>query len=79
MPTTHVEPSSGELLQDIANSLLKARKVVVVTGAGISTNSGIPVRERDSCSVPLCRAAREPFTNNAAIDRTFDLKMDYTR
>lgn len=43
MPTTHVEPSSGEHLQDIANTLLKARKVVVVTGAGISTNSGIPV------------------------------------
>ncbi|KAK8146420.1 hypothetical protein G3M48_003163 [Beauveria asiatica] len=42
MPTAHVEPSSGELLQDIAESLLKARKIVVVTGAGISTNSGIP-------------------------------------
>ncbi|KAK3938704.1 NAD-dependent histone deacetylase HST3 [Diplogelasinospora grovesii] len=42
MPTTHVEPSSDSLLQDIANSLGKARKVVVITGAGISTNSGIP-------------------------------------
>ncbi|OAA69726.1 Sir2 family protein [Cordyceps fumosorosea ARSEF 2679] len=42
MPTVHVEPSSGEHLQDIADSLLKARKIVVVTGAGISTNSGIP-------------------------------------
>ncbi|KAM3508797.1 hypothetical protein MY11210_006583 [Beauveria gryllotalpidicola] len=42
MPTAHVGPSSGELLQDIAESLLKARKIVVVTGAGISTNSGIP-------------------------------------
>lgn len=43
MPTTHVQPNSSEDLQQIANSLLKARKVVVVTGAGISTNSGIPV------------------------------------
>jgi hypothetical protein len=43
MPTTHVGPESQEALQDIANGLLKARKVVVVTGAGISTNSGIPV------------------------------------
>jgi NAD-dependent histone deacetylase SIR2 len=43
MPTVHVEPQSTQLLQDIANSLAKARKVVVVTGAGISTNSGIPV------------------------------------
>ncbi|KPM38282.1 hypothetical protein AK830_g8288 [Neonectria ditissima] len=42
MPTTHVRPDSHEQLQGIANALLKARKVVVVTGAGISTNSGIP-------------------------------------
>ncbi|KAL0466307.1 hypothetical protein QR685DRAFT_451054 [Neurospora intermedia] len=42
MPTTHVEPNSEALLQEIANSLYKARKVVVITGAGISTNSGIP-------------------------------------
>lgn len=48
MPTAHVEPSSGELLQDIADSLLKARKIVVVTGAGISTNSGIPVCSSNS-------------------------------
>lgn len=43
MPTTHVEPDSESLLQDIANSVWKSRKVVVITGAGISTNSGIPV------------------------------------
>ncbi|KAK3306345.1 uncharacterized protein B0T15DRAFT_138083 [Chaetomium strumarium] len=42
MPTTHVEPGCDPLLQDIANALWKARKVVVITGAGISTNSGIP-------------------------------------
>ncbi|KAM0425085.1 hypothetical protein ACHAPT_009645 [Fusarium lateritium] len=42
MPTTHVGPESQDALQDIANGLLKARKVIVVTGAGISTNSGIP-------------------------------------
>ncbi|KAH7171309.1 SIR2 superfamily [Dactylonectria macrodidyma] len=42
MPTTHVQPDSHEDLQGIANALLKARKIVVVTGAGISTNSGIP-------------------------------------
>ncbi|KAL6412097.1 NAD-dependent histone deacetylase HST3 [Ilyonectria robusta] len=44
MPTTHVQPDSHEELQGIANALLKARKVVVVTGAGISTNSGIPAQ-----------------------------------
>ncbi|KAJ9142821.1 hypothetical protein NKR19_g7091 [Coniochaeta hoffmannii] len=42
MPTVHVTPGSDLLLQDIANALHKAKKVVVVTGAGISTNSGIP-------------------------------------
>ena len=42
MPTIHVAPDAGHL-QDISNHLFKARKVIVVTGAGISTNSGIPV------------------------------------
>ncbi|KAF4966255.1 hypothetical protein FSARC_6054 [Fusarium sarcochroum] len=42
MPTTHVSPESQDDLREIANGLLKARKVIVVTGAGISTNSGIP-------------------------------------
>lgn len=44
MPTQHVEPETDEHLRDVANALLKAKKVVVITGAGISTNSGIPVR-----------------------------------
>jgi NAD-dependent SIR2 family protein deacetylase len=43
MPTINVGPSSGEELQQIADALGKSRKVVVVTGAGISTNCGIPV------------------------------------
>jgi len=43
MPTTHVKPTADELLQQIADALWKARKILVVTGAGISTNSGIPV------------------------------------
>ncbi|OLN87582.1 NAD-dependent histone deacetylase HST3 [Colletotrichum chlorophyti] len=42
MPTTQVTPSEDLLLQGIADALFKARKVVVITGAGISTNSGIP-------------------------------------
>lgn len=43
MPTIHVQAGSAAQLQEIADSLWKAKKVVVVTGAGISTNSGIPV------------------------------------
>ncbi|KAI1206089.1 DHS-like NAD/FAD-binding domain-containing protein [Annulohypoxylon truncatum] len=42
MPILEVKPTSSELLQHVANSLGKARKVVIITGAGISTNSGIP-------------------------------------
>ncbi|KAL0945002.1 Hst3 protein [Colletotrichum truncatum] len=42
MPTTQVTPTADVLLQGIADALFKARKVVVITGAGISTNSGIP-------------------------------------
>ncbi|KAI3391601.1 hypothetical protein diail_7059 [Diaporthe ilicicola] len=42
MPTIHVQADSAGHLQEIADSLWKAKKVVIVTGAGISTNSGIP-------------------------------------
>ncbi|ROW16622.1 hypothetical protein VPNG_01637 [Cytospora leucostoma] len=42
MPTVHVQAGSSADLQEIADSLFKAKKVVVITGAGISTNSGIP-------------------------------------
>ncbi|KAF3065970.1 NAD-dependent histone deacetylase HST3 [Daldinia childiae] len=42
MTILQVTPNSSELLQDVANSLGKAKKVVIITGAGISTNSGIP-------------------------------------
>ena len=43
MPTINVAPDSTTELQEIAEILVKSRKVVVVTGAGISTNCGIPV------------------------------------
>ena len=42
MPYT--EPGSSRDLQMIANYLALAQKVVVITGAGISTEAGIPVR-----------------------------------
>ncbi|KAJ1331943.1 NAD+-dependent protein deacetylase SIR2 [Microdochium nivale] len=42
MPTLQVSPTSTDLLQTVADTLGKARRVVVITGAGISTNSGIP-------------------------------------
>ncbi|KAG7123558.1 NAD-dependent histone deacetylase HST3 like protein [Verticillium longisporum] len=42
MPTIQVSPDADKLLQSVANGILKSRKIIVVTGAGISTNSGIP-------------------------------------
>lgn len=48
MPTINVIPSSTADLQEIADVIAKSRKVVVVTGAGISTNCGIPVSEYQS-------------------------------
>ena len=58
MPTVHVEAGSSADLQEIADSLFKAKKVVVITGAGISTNSGIPVsllRSPRGCWLPNVR------------------------
>jgi hypothetical protein len=46
MPTIQITPSSTELLQNVADTLGKAKKVVMITGAGISTNSGIPVSNK---------------------------------
>ncbi|KAH9213266.1 DHS-like NAD/FAD-binding domain-containing protein, partial [Leptodontidium sp. 2 PMI_412] len=42
MPTTRVGPDSDPELQEVADVMGNSRKVVVVTGAGISTNCGIP-------------------------------------
>ncbi|OBT68711.1 hypothetical protein VE03_01634 [Pseudogymnoascus sp. 23342-1-I1] len=42
MPTTNVSSTCELQLQEIADALSKSKKVVVITGAGISTNCGIP-------------------------------------
>lgn len=33
-------------LQDIAFKMVKSKKILVITGAGVSCNAGIPVSER---------------------------------
>lgn len=43
MPITQVEAGNNRLQQNIANILASSKKVIVVVGAGISTNCGIPV------------------------------------
>ncbi len=45
MPTTQVGSGSDLELQEVADTLATSRKVVVITGAGISTNCGIPVSQ----------------------------------
>ncbi|KAI1432886.1 DHS-like NAD/FAD-binding domain-containing protein [Xylaria sp. CBS 124048] len=42
MPTLQITPDAPILLQSVADTLAKSRKIVIITGAGISTNSGIP-------------------------------------
>lgn len=53
MPITEVTKTENRQLQNIANILASSQKVVIVTGAGISTNCGIPV----SLPVPLTNFA----------------------
>jgi thiamine pyrophosphate-dependent acetolactate synthase large subunit-like protein len=53
MPTTNVSSACELQLQEIADALSKSKKVVVITGAGISTNCGIPVSYTWTISKPL--------------------------
>jgi NAD-dependent histone deacetylase SIR2 len=43
MPTINVGHGAAAELQAVADAMGKSKKVVVITGAGISTNCGIPV------------------------------------
>ncbi|KAH9905208.1 DHS-like NAD/FAD-binding domain-containing protein [Xylariomycetidae sp. FL2044] len=47
MHLTQVRPESTRELQAIADAILRSSNIVVITGAGISTNAGIP----DYCSI----------------------------
>jgi adenosylcobinamide amidohydrolase len=51
MPIAEIRPDGNRQLQEIADVLAKSKKVVVITGAGISTNIGIPVRKQGSVSI----------------------------
>ncbi|KAJ4124879.1 NAD-dependent deacetylase hst3 [Fusarium equiseti] len=67
MPTAHVSPESQDELREIANGLLKARKVIVVTGAGISTNSGIPDFRSENGLYSLISAQFDAATQQARL------------
>ncbi|KAK0641941.1 hypothetical protein B0T16DRAFT_461963 [Cercophora newfieldiana] len=81
MPTIHVEPGSESLLQEIATALWKSRKVVVITGAGISTNSGIPDFRSENGLYSLIQAqfdaaAKESSSDNGDADES-DRSADF--
>ncbi|KAK0620706.1 hypothetical protein B0T14DRAFT_236461 [Immersiella caudata] len=81
MPTIHVEPGSESLLQEIATTLWKSRKVVVITGAGISTNSGIPDFRSENGLYSLIQAqfdaaAKPPLSDNGESDES-DRSTDF--
>jgi len=69
MPTTRVSAGSGLQLQEVADIVGKSKKVVVVTGAGISTNCGIPVSWAQAALQPrmdIClRSSRTSALNMA--------------
>ena len=46
MPILEITKDDNRQLQNVANALASAKKIVVITGAGISTNCGIPVSSR---------------------------------
>ena len=43
MPLQEVKSGNDRALQDIADLLAKSHKIILITGAGISTSCGIPV------------------------------------
>lgn len=45
MAILEVNKNDNRNLQNVANALAAAKKIVMITGAGISTNCGIPVRQ----------------------------------
>ncbi|KAL8711883.1 MAG: hypothetical protein Q9220_003827 [cf. Caloplaca sp. 1 TL-2023] len=70
MPILQVSKDENRQLQNIANILASSKKVVIVTGAGISTNCGVPdfrsedglysliQSQRDKASIPIAQSAK---------------------
>ncbi|KAL3417792.1 hst3 protein [Phlyctema vagabunda] len=73
MPTINVKPGSALDLQAIADVMGKSKKVVVITGAGISTNCGIPDFRSENGLYSLIQAqydaaARDPSAYTEDVD-----------
>ena len=74
MAILEAKKTSDSRLQDIANTLASSKKVVVITGAGISTNCGIPVSTPWQISLAVSSL---PMATEKCC-RTSDLKMGST-
>ena len=53
MPITHVQPENEKLLRELQSALEAANRIVMITGAGISTSCGIPVMLNDNFSAQV--------------------------
>ncbi|KAI0856796.1 DHS-like NAD/FAD-binding domain-containing protein [Xylaria cubensis] len=73
MPTLQIKPDALDLLQDVADALAKSRKMVIITGAGISTNSGIPDFRSEN---GLYSLIQEQFERATEANGTADPKKD---
>ncbi|EPE28313.1 DHS-like NAD/FAD-binding protein [Glarea lozoyensis ATCC 20868] len=75
MPTISVKPESGQHLQEIADALGKSKRVVVITGAGISTNCGIPDFRSEDGLYSLIQAQYDKSLENPPWEQanTFDI------
>ncbi|KAL8935629.1 MAG: hypothetical protein Q9211_004598 [Gyalolechia sp. 1 TL-2023] len=59
MPIIQVAPDENRKLQNIANILASSKKIVMITGAGISTNCGIPDFRSDNGLYALIQSQYE--------------------
>ena len=67
-----VGPQDGPLLQQVANMLFSSKKCVLITGAGISTNLGLPVRVQISGGPPQTSSPHsEEMLTHGAIQQDF--------
>ncbi|KAK6579731.1 hypothetical protein PZA11_007967 [Diplocarpon coronariae] len=75
MPTLQVGPDSDPELQEVADIMGRSRKVIVVTGAGISTNCGIPDFRSENGLYSLIQAQYDQAIKNPPWEQTnlFDI------
>lgn len=67
-----VQPNDHRQLQDIADILAESKKVVVVTGAGISTNCGIPDFRSEDGLYSLLQSHYNNAVSNAPAEKEID-------